>query len=360
MAAATMKAVAVRPPQPKSARLIDVPRPACPADGVLARVLEVGIDGTDRELQDGSYGQLPEGADHMILGHESLAVVEQVGPQSKFKPGDLVVPTVRRPGDCAHCRAGEMDFCSDGIYRERGIWRADGYMAEAFAEQDAYLIPISPALRSTAVMLEPVSIAEKALRQTLRIQRRMQWELHRAWIFGAGPLGILIAMVLRAQNIETMVYSREPGDAIEAELIRVCGAEYVSSAQQPLDVLAKRPAPDAIFEATGAPALVLRAPLLVARDGVVCLLGVSRPSGEKSLDEAKYNNEMVLGNRLVFGCVNSHRVDFEQGAKDLAGFDRLWPGLTKRLFTRRLPLDKFGDALDKGPADIKVVLEVSR
>src|ERR1700682_3195330 len=188
---ATMRAVAVTPKQPGSARQVELPIPTTAPDIALMRGLEVGSDGTDPEINQGLYGEPPPGSSFLVIGHEALSVVEAVGEGvSGFSPGDLVVSTVRRPDDCPNCRAGESDMCLFGTYTERGIKGAHGYMAEYYSETPAFMIKIPPALRPFAVLLEPLSIVEKATFQAWKIQERMLWQPGRAGVLGAGPIGI--------------------------------------------------------------------------------------------------------------------------------------------------------------------------
>src|SRR5919202_6146600 len=194
----TMDAIAVTPRTPGSARPVKLQQPPAAPGSVLVRVLEVGIDGTDTEIDKGEYGEAPKGEDVLVIGHEGLGRVEAVGSGvSGFHKGDLVVATVRRPDDCINCRAGENDMCLTGNYTERGIKGAHGYMAQYYAEKPEYLVHIPEAIRAFAALLEPLSIVEKAIFQAWKIQERMIWEPKNAVVLGAGPIGLLGTILLR-------------------------------------------------------------------------------------------------------------------------------------------------------------------
>jgi len=217
---ATMRAVAVTPKQPGSARQVELPIPTTARGSALMRVLEVGIDGTDTEINEGLYGEPPPGANFLVIGHEALSVVEAVGEGvSGFTRGDLVVSTVRRPDNCPNCQAGESDMCLFGAYTERGIKGAHGYMGEYYSETPAFMVKIPPALRPFAVLLEPLSIVEKATFQAWKIQERMVWRPARAVVLGAGPIGILGTILLRLRGLEVHVYAKSAPDSLQGRIL---------------------------------------------------------------------------------------------------------------------------------------------
>lgn len=346
-----MKAIAITPHQAHSARMIEIPRPAAPADGALVRIIEIGIDGTDMELESGHIGQAPAGDDFLVIGHESVGVVEQAGPESSLRAGDLVVAMVRRPDDCPNCLAGSSDMCVKGEYTERGIFRAHGLLTEYYADRDPYLVKIPPALRSLGALLEPLSVAEKAVRHAWEIQHRLLWEPRRTLVFGAGSLGLLAAFLLRLRGMEVDVYSREPRESARAKLLEGSGARYFT--QIPSGEY------DFIFEATGAPQLVLAGMGMLRSNGVMAILGVSGSHEQLPVAVGEFNNRIVLHNHVVFGSVNSNRCDFDQGVLDLAALEQRWPGLLGALFTRREPFEQFARALTRSAEDIKVVVEIN-
>src|SRR5260370_9624756 len=232
--AATMRAVAVAAKEPGSDRQVELPIPTAARGVAVMRVLEVGIDGTDTEINNGLYGEAPRGSDFLVIGHEALSVGEAVGEGvSGFMPGDLVVSTVRRPDDCPNCRAGESDMCLFGNYTERGIKGAHGYMGEYYSETPAFMIRIPPALRPFAVLLEPLSIVEKATFQAWTIQGRMVWQPKRAVVLGAGQIGILCTILLRLRGLEVHVYAKSPPDSVQGHILSGLGATYAAVADHP-------------------------------------------------------------------------------------------------------------------------------
>jgi len=358
---ATMRAVAVTPMQAGSARQVELPIPTVSGDTAVMRVLEVGIDGTDTEVNAGLYGEAPAGSDFLVIGHEALSVVEAVGEGvAGFTTGDLVVSTVRRPDDCPNCRAGESDMCLLGKYTERGIKGAHGYMGEYYSEAPAFMVKIPPALRPFAVLLEPLSIVEKATYQAWKIQERLLWEPKRAVVLGAGSIGILGTILLRLRGLEVHVYAKTPPDSVQGRILKSLGATYESVDDRPVtgirDELGQI---DFILEATGSSSVAFEAMAEVGTNGVLCLTGVSAGNRSIEIPADVINLQMVLGNRVVFGSVNANRRYFEMGVQHFQQAERQWPGIFERLITRRVPFDDFMSALDRRPEDIKTLLTIA-
>ena len=359
---ATMHAVAVTPRKPASARQVELPIPAVAPETALMRVLEVGIDGTDTEINDGLYGEAPPGSDFLVIGHEALSVVEAVGEGvTGFRPGDLVVSTVRRPDDCPNCRAGESDMCLFGKYTERGIKGQHGYMGEYYSETPAFMVKIPTSLRPFAVLLEPLSIVEKATSQAWKIQERMLWAPKRAVVLGAGSIGILATILLRLRDLEVHVYAKSPPGTLQGRILGDLGATYRSVADHPVagikDELGQI---DFILEATGNSAVAFEAMAQLGTNGVLCLTGVSAGNRNVDIPADVINLQMVLGNRLTFGSVNANRRHFEMGAQHFEQAERQWPGIFQRLITRRVPFADFRSALDRRPEDIKTLLTIAQ
>src|SRR6266576_6483102 len=267
---ATMHAVAVTPRKPASARQVELPIPTVARETALMRVLEVGIDGTDTEINDGLYGEPPPGANFLVIGHEALSLVEGVGDGvSGFTRGDLVVSTVRRPDNCPNCQAGESDMCLFGRYTERGIRGAHGYMGEYYAESPAFMVKIPPALRPFAVLLEPLSIVEKATFQAWKIQERMLWEPTRAVVLGAGQIGILGTILLRLRGLEVHVYAKSPSDTVQGRILTSLGARYESVADHPVTGMKNELGQiDFILEGTGNSVVAFAAMAQLGTNGV--------------------------------------------------------------------------------------------
>jgi glucose 1-dehydrogenase len=345
-----MRALTVQPGKAGSALLEQVPEPD-PADGaVLVHTLAMGVCGTDAEIVAGLYGWAPPGHERLILGHESLGRVEQAPPDSGLAPGDRVVGIVRRPDPvpCIACAAGEWDMCRNGLYTERGIKQRDGYGAERFRIEPAYAVRVDPALGLAGVLLEPASVVAKAWEQIERIGRRTLWRPQTALVTGAGPIGLLAALLGVQRGLEVHVLDRIT-DGPKPSLVQQLGATYHGGALAGLDLV-----PDIVVECTGAPAVVLDALERSAPDGIVCLAGVSSGGRKLAIDLGLLNRTMVLENDVVFGTVNANRRHYEAAATALARADRDWLG---RLVSRRVPLKRWAEALVRQPEDVKVVID---
>jgi glucose 1-dehydrogenase len=358
---ATMRAVAVTPKKPGTARQVELPIPEVAAEMALMRVLEVGIDGTDTEINNGLYGDSPPGSDFLVIGHEALSVVETVGEGVQgFEVGDLVVSTVRRPDDCPNCRAGESDMCLFGNYTERGIKGAHGYMGQYYSETPAFMVKIPLALRAYAVLLEPISIVEKAIAQAWKIQERMLWQPARAVVLGAGPIGILGTILLRLRGLEVHVYAKSAPETLQGRILNSLGATYQSVDDHPVSGIQDQLGQiDFILEGTGSSAVAFQAMAQLGTNGVLCLTGVSAGNRSIEIPADVINLEMVLGNRVVFGSVNANRRYFEMGVQHFQQAEQRWPGIFERLITRRVPFDDFAAALDRRPEDIKTLLTIA-
>jgi threonine dehydrogenase-like Zn-dependent dehydrogenase len=350
-----MKAMAVTPSR-RLVAVVDepVPAPTRPTD-VTLRMLEVGVCGTDRELAAFSYGTPPPGADHLVIGHESLAEVHAVGAGVKgLRPGDLVVAMVRRPcphPECVACRAGRQDFCYTGDFTERGIKEAHGFMTEIVVEDERWLVPVPARLRNVAVLVEPLTIAEKALRQIWQVQGRLPWGGggHTAVVLGAGPVGLLGAMALRAAGFEVWVYSREPADGPKASVASAIGGHYASSEETSLDALVAAVGNvDVVYEATGAAAIAFEVLQRLGTNGVFVFSGVPGRKTPIQLDAAAIMSNLVLRNQIVLGTVNAGRDAFEAAIRDLEVFTTRWPDAVRALITGRFPIDE-ARALLTGP-----------
>jgi threonine dehydrogenase-like Zn-dependent dehydrogenase len=345
-----MKAVAVFP-QSRRIEMIDEPEPrvATPTE-VKVRMLEVGICGTDKEIASFQYGTPPEGSDHLIIGHESLGRVVQAGAQVRdLTVGDLVVVMVRRPcphAECVACRSGQQDFCYTGDYTERGIKGASGYMTEFVVDEERYMIPVPTRLHQVAVLTEPLTIAEKALEEIQRIQRRLPWGLpdrgraasgyrHKAVVIGAGPVGLLGAMALAAGGFEIHVYSREGGDDLRAQVVKAVGGEYTCAAETPMDqFVAGVGNIDVIYEATGAAQISFDMLAYLGINAVFVFTGVPGRTHPFELDGDTIMRNLVLRNQVVLGTVNAPRKAYEAAVQHLDAFLERWPGAVSELISR--------------------------
>lgn len=355
-----MRAVAVIPGKENSAHLREVPDPAPNEREARVRVVEAGIDGTDREINAGLYGEAPEAESFLILGHEALGRVEAVGAEvGEVSPGDWVVPTVRRPDGCPNCRLGEVDMCLWGKYKERGIKQLHGYFSDYYVERPDYMIKIPAALRPVAVLLEPLSVVEKAIRQAFRIQRRMYWAPRRVLILGGGPIGLLSMVLCRLLDLETYVYDRDAPGSITAQRVEETGALFLSGQAQYVSDLAKQVGSfDFIIESTGNSRVALDAICLIGNNGVLSLLGIYGSGRKWEVTAECIGLQTVLKNQVIFGSVNAHWTDFEAGLNDMGRAEQRWPGWLSRLINRRLPFERFQEGLIKEKDEIKTVVKV--
>ncbi|BAI60130.1 glucose 1-dehydrogenase [Methanocella paludicola SANAE] len=355
-----MKAVVCTPGQKDSVRVIDMERPRCGPGEVLVRVHSIGVDGTDEEINEGLYGEAPEGCDFLVIGHEAVGIVEESGAGVRCtRPGDVVVATVRRPCPerCLNCRNHQPDFCLTGDYLERGIKGLHGFMAEYYTESMDYVIQLPRELLDTGSLLEPLSVVEKGIRESLRVQQRMLWEPRRALVLGAGPLGLLATFILRDMGLDVYTLATRERTSPKARVAEVSGARYIDVGEEPLDTLPEKHGPfDIIVEATGYSPYAFRAMELVNRNGVVCLAGLSPKKKDHALCTDCINMSMVLDNKAALGTVSASRRDFEKGVDRMLSIRNKWPGLLESLFTKKESLDSAPRALRRTKEDIKAVV----
>ena len=356
-----MKAIVVRPGEKESIHMRDMPEPVMSPDHVKVKMLRVGLCGTDAEINHGLYGKPPDGEEFLILGHENLGVVADVGRNvSGWKPGDLVVSTVRRPcGECPNCDGGENDCCSSGKYTERGIMRRHGFMAEYYVETAEYLNRIPKEVEPFAVLLEPMSVVEKGIDHAFLLQRRlMTWKPRLSVVLGGGPVGLLGAAALRARGLRVVVAAREPASDLRAQIAQQIGAEYITTKSTVLEVVEQVGRPDLVLEATGNAKVVFDAMEMLGSNGVLCLLSVTGGSGlhEEPID--RINQLLVLGNQVVFGSVNANPRHFAQGVEHFVTIEKHWPGAMNRLLTNRIPWQNFSTWFTERGSGIKSTLEI--
>jgi threonine dehydrogenase-like Zn-dependent dehydrogenase len=347
-----MRALTTVPGVPGSAKIDEVAEPSLSDGGVLVRTLALGVCGTDREILNGEYGWAPPGQKRLILGHESLGMVQEAPAGCGLQPGNLVVGIVRRPDPvpCIACAAGEWDMCRNGRYTERGIKELHGYGVERFRAEPAFLVKIDPALGHLGVLLEPTSIVAKAWDHTWHIgQRSPSWRPRTLLVTGAGPIGLLAALLGSQRELELHVLDHQ-NDRNKAELVAALRGTYHVDGS---DII-ERLRPDILMECTGAPALIAQTLARTGPAGIVCLLGVTAPGHELKLDIGRINRTLVLDNDTVFGSVNANRRHYEAAAAALARADARW---LARLITRRLPVERWTEAVERRPGDIKVIID---
>ncbi len=361
-----MRAAVVQPPHP-GVDLRDVPEPALPPGGVRVGVLECGVCGTDHDIVEGKYGRAPAGSPYLILGHENLGEVREVAQGLVgFAPGDLVVATVRRGcGRCRFCRANRSDFCETGAFTERGIGGAHGYMAEEYVEVPEYLVKVPRALRPVAVLLEPLSVVEKAVFQGQRVLDRKEptpgepkTEVPTALVTGTGAIGMLAAFVLSIRGYRVTAIDRHGEETLAASLLARVGARHVNVASGLSSLGEARY--DLVLEASGSATLDFSLLDRLGPNGVLVLTGIPDASGAPSpVAGGQLFRDVVLGNQALVGSVNANRTYFESGLRDLTMFEERWPGAVGQMIQVRRPLEELGPALtERTGGTIKTVLTV--
>ena len=330
-----------------------MPEPPAEDGSVLVRTTAIGVCGTDRDIVCGQYGWAPPGQSRLVIGHESLGVVREAPPQAAVVPGDLVVGIVRRPDPepCPSCAVGEWDRCRNGRYTERGIKERNGFGSEYFRIEPEFLVKVDPTLGETAVLLEPTSVVAKAWDHTERIgQRARSWDPKTLLVTGAGPVGLLAALIGAQRGLEVHVLDHHEHRPKRAMVERLGGIYHV-------DTLANlRFKPDVLMECSGAPSVVRDVLGNTAASGIVCLVGVTEPGHDFEVDVGALNRTMVLDNNTVFGTVNANKLHYEMAGEALRKAERSW---LDTMITRREPVEHWTRSLQRQPDDIKVIVEFS-
>ena len=369
-----MKAVAVVPSK-KELRLVDHPMPQLSGpDQIKVQTLDVGICGTDREICTFVYGSPPEGDDYLVLGHESLGRVVEVGENvTRVKVDDLVVPSVRRPcndPDCNPCRNDKQDYCINGQFTERGIKEVHGFMTEYYVDDEKYFTHVPEDLRELAVMAEPLTIAEKGLAQAYAVQKRLPWACTepgkprgrglRAVVLGAGPIGILGAMKCVIEGFDTYVYSRSKAPNPKAELVEQIGAKYFSKYDMSPQELAEEVGNiDLVYEAVGGSEVAFDVLQVLGTNGIFVFTGIPAPETRLEIDSDILMRRIVLENLAIVGTVNADRQAFEDAIADLAEFKRRWPETIEGVISGRFSVDDHEELLVGKSQGIKNVISFS-
>lgn len=344
-----VRAVTVTPGVPDSLRLVaDFPEPSMDEGPVLVEAVAVGICGTDREIISAQYGEPPPGTDTLVLGHESLGRVLE-DPTGTLQPGDLVAGIVRHPDPvpCPNCAVGEWDMCRNGQYTEHGIKARHGFARERWRVEPQHVVPLAPALGEMGVLIEPTSVVAKAWDHIERIGARAKWQPRTVMVTGAGPIGLLAALLAVQRGLDVHVVDRNT-EGPKPALVGRLGATYHATPVPEVSL-----EPDVVIECTGAPPVVLEAIELLGPNGIACLTGVSG-GGNTSFDAGALNNCLVLKNNVVFGSVNANRGHWRLAADALALADTGW--LTD-VISRRVPVNDYAEAYSRRKGEIKVVLE---
>ncbi|HEX2166321.1 MAG TPA: glucose 1-dehydrogenase [Longimicrobiales bacterium] len=343
-----MRALTVIPGVADSARLDDMQEPDPGEGNVLIQAHSVGVCGTDREILEGLYGAAPPGEERLILGHESVGRVLEAPAESGLEPGDWVCGIVRQPDPvpCPSCAMGQWDMCQNGRYTEHGIKGLHGFCAERYRLDVGFVVPVDERLGARGVLVEPASVVAKAWDHISRIGERTMWKPERVLVTGAGPIGLLAAMMGVQRGLDVHVLDRVT-EGPKPKLTAALGATYHTG-----DIDDVEP-PDIVLECTGAPSLVISCMRAVRPNGIVCLTGVSSGGRTIPVDTGALNRELVLENNVVFGTVNANRLHYDQAAAALLRADPAW---LDSLITRSVPVEQWQDALERQPGDVKTVI----
>jgi glucose 1-dehydrogenase len=347
-----MKALTVQPRVQGSVKWVDVPDPRAAPHQLLVDAVAIGICGTDREILEGKYGEAPAGRERLILGHESLGRVREAPASSGFAAGQLVVGIVRHPDPtpCRSCGAGEWDMCENGKFTEHGIKQLDGFASERYCLEPEFAVPVPAQLGLCGVLLEPTSVVAKAWEQIERISQRAVFRAHRVLITGAGPIGLLAALIAKQRGYEVHVLDRVE-DGAKPALVRELGATYHSRGMAEL-----RGKVDIVVECTGAPSVVADAVSATGPNGVVCLAGISSGNRVVELRASELNDGLVMENDVVFGSVNANRRHYAQACEVL---QQAPMSLLRRMITRVVPIERYMEAFERREGDIKTVLQLA-
>jgi glucose 1-dehydrogenase len=366
-----MKAIAVHPGKAGSIHLEEVPKPTVDqipdGRGVLVRVLRVGVDGTDKEINAAEYGAAPEGDDYLIIGHENFGVVEEVGPNvpDTIRPGGYVVASVRRPGSSIYGQIGLQDFTTDEVYYERGINLLHGYLTEYYVEDARFVFPLPETLSEVGVLLEPTTVAEKGINHAFEIQRRLKvWEPRRALILGSGTIGLLMALAARLRGLELTVASLPRPPYRNSELVEELGGVYRSTQDADLAAISEERGPfDLIMDATGFSPIIWKAAEVLGKNGVLVLSSITGGDRTAEIPSDRINQSFVLGNKVMVGTVNASPADFRSGVDDLIKAQAVYPGWLEQLLTTPIKglenYDEMIRALTEDADAIKVYVEVN-
>jgi threonine dehydrogenase-like Zn-dependent dehydrogenase len=343
-----MQAVTVVPLKPGSIDLTELPEPPGSDGPVLVKTRAIGVCGTDLEIIAGEYGWAPEGENRLAIGHESLGEVLEAPADSGLAIGDLVVAIVRRPDPvpCSNCAIGEWDMCRNGRYTEWGIKEHHGYARERYRITPDFLVKVDPALGNLGVLLEPTTVVAKAWDHIERIGGRARWEPQTVLVTGAGPIGLLAALLGVQRGLDVHVLDQVT-EGLKPDVVAALGATYHHGAVSDTGL-----APDVIIECTGVGQLIFDVMDCAGSNGIVCLTGVSS-TRELSVDVGLLNRRLVLENDVVFGSVNANRRHYEAGAVALAQAEPAW---LARLITRTVSLSSWREAYQRLTTDVKVVL----
>lgn len=355
-----MKAIAVYPSLSNSVRVVDLEPPKPKSNEVLLRTKRIGVCGTDREINYGYYGEAPVGSEFLIIGHEAVAIIEELGDEVRgFSKGDVVVPTVRRTCQemCTSCRVGETDRCTSGKYFSHGIHRLHGFGSTYSISDANFLVKVPEELAELAVLLEPQSVVEKAVKESFAIQGRSSAStIKSALVIGAGPIGLLASALLILMNIPTTTIARRDTTSIKAVMAKELGAQYVNVKEKPIGELGRF---DLVMEASGSLSTVREGLDVLAPGGIMCMLGIFEMTQADRGFGGRFRN-IVRYNKVLFGSVSANKSHFQSGIEHLRQIEKARPGALRRMITAVVEMKDFYRLfLQSEEQEIKSVIEIT-
>jgi threonine dehydrogenase-like Zn-dependent dehydrogenase len=358
-----LKAIIVKPGEKNSAELADIQAPDVKSEEFLIKTIRVGIDGTDREINQALYGSAPNGSNFLVLGHEALGRIVEIGSDVKnnsqnLNIGDLVVPMVRRPDDCDFCKKKFQDLCIKGDYIEKGIKNGHGFLREFFTDVPDYLIKIPKEIENIAVLLEPLSIVEKGIRNAWEAQKRMPWQPKNTLVLGLGAIGILAGLVLKLLGTNVYIFSMEETSDAKVDIVKKAGINYISAREKDIFDIPSviNGNIDFILEATGNSSIALKAMSLIGYNGILCLTSVTGGNNKVTICADCLNLDLVLGNKVIMGSVNANKIDFKKGVEHLIHYNQKFPGLLDKLISHKYNITEYRKTLENFKG-LKAIIE---
>ncbi len=365
-----MQAIAVNPGKPGTF-FVERNEPQIQSpDDIKVKIIDVGICGTDREEANGGRSMPAPGQKDLVIGHEMFGIVQETGKAvTRVKPGDYIAFTVRRGcGHCDACNLGRPDMCTTGDYTERGIWGHDGYQAEFVVDKEQYCVPVPKELKDIGVLVEPLSVAEKAIDESILVQKSRLPYIHdvkdiianrNILIAGLGPIGLLAAFILRLRGAKVYGLDVVDQDSPRALLLKGIGGTYIDGKKDVIDGINKVYGKmDMIIEATGVPSLEFNLLDTLGTNGLYVLTGI--PGGDRPIQVqgADIIRRLVLNNQVMAGSVNASQAHYTMAVDDLLKFREAYGSAIDKVITDRVPYRKSGDAFMRhGSEEIKTIIQ---
>ncbi|BFI76809.1 glucose 1-dehydrogenase [Sulfurisphaera ohwakuensis] len=357
-----MKAIVVTPKK-SGVEIKDIPvKEALGKGQVLVKTLYTGICGTDRGIVNAkiTFTYPPDGYNFLILGHEGLGMVEEVGDGVKYlKKGDYVVPVVRRGcGVCLNCKIGRQDFCETGKFVEAGIRGKHGFMREEFVDDELWLVKVPDEIKDIAVLTEPLSNVVKAIDELLFVQKRMIWtcedstfECRNAFIIGSGPIGTFFSLILTTLGFNVYMINKRDPSPMEDYISKRLGVTFINSMKD----VDKLPEADLIVDTSGVPSAFIPLMSKMRPNSALILFGTLE--GEKYEITSNLVTFIVERNIIVIGSVNASKRDFQGAINYLSIWKNRYYDVLQKMITSKVSVEQAPEVLMRKPSgEIKTVI----